>query len=546
MNRLIFNQQVIRQKTGLDTEQALLLPRLDLESKVASSPFMLEKDDGSCILVAKDIECGNFHEEGLQAAVKYYRPYLTFDPIVDIVAEDWLELVQENVEGNKLEVDECIYYAAFKELQAIFDVNVTQGASWRRVYLYEINPDDVSNQMMVSYEQCRADVNRVAPSLTGYLENFKNNRFKLLDEMLAQLKLDALLVSSPLNQQEIAGLPLDFFTKSEAVTFYYHNKVYVLSSQPIFHSLPQLTGVFPDLRTGLKSLIGNDDGHISTGIEENHLPYGLFREVGLKEAGLRCISTELRKWREVSAGEELPYYIIAAQAARFGIETAIQYAENALNRGESILETDVEKQLYIAYQKFVEESELSISIRPYHTVLHSGSRSRRPNPPQFAPINADTRTMKIDAGLLAIDKNGLVRAVSDLARTLVRDENSRELYRFIENQMVNVAIPAAIPGKTGEEIYCIGTMELIANQNRWVEIGVLPEGIDLTKGYNRDIGHVLGKQEPVTLTFRQGNKVVLKNGMVCCMEYHWPYYPYGIGIEDMFAVTSQGVVNITR
>ena len=66
MNRLIFNQKEIRNKTGLDTERCLLYPHMDMDSKVSSSPMLLEKGDGSKLLLVKDIECGNFREEDLQ------------------------------------------------------------------------------------------------------------------------------------------------------------------------------------------------------------------------------------------------------------------------------------------------------------------------------------------------------------------------------------------------------------------------------------------------------------------------------------------------
>ena len=544
MNRLIFNQEVIRTKTGLDTKRALLVTQLDLESRAAASPFMLEKHDGSCVLLLRDIENGNFCSEGSPASAKYYQQYLTFDPARETLKSNWLDLLQENMDGKELEVDACIYYAAFKTLAERFAVRVAPSPSWHKVYLHEVNSADVSRQREESYEQCRADVGRVAPKLADCVEDFKDERFRMLDEMLGELKLDALLVSSPLNQQEISGPPLDLFASFETVTFYYKKRVYVLASQPIFHPLTQLTGVFADLKSAVNSLA--DTGTLSIGIEENHLPYGLLRESGLQEKRIRPVSVELRKWREDSAGEELPYYIIAAQASRHSIDSTLKHVDEVLKKSGSLLETDVEKQLYVAYQEFVKKWDLSVKVRPYQTVLHTGERSRKPSPPKLSQVNSSTITLKIDAGLVVIDKNGLVRGVSDVGRTLVRDENGLEMYNFMEEQMLDVAIPAVKAGRTGEDVYMIGTKELLARQKRWVELKLLPAEIDLPTSYNRDIGHVMGKQEPVNLTFRQGNKGVLKIGMVGCVEYHWPYYPYGIAIEDMFALTPQGVVNITR
>ena len=320
--------------------------------------------------------------------------------------------------------------------------------------------------------------------------DFQDSRFRSLDELLTNSNLDAIIVSSPLNQQEITGLPFELFEKSEAVTLYAQKKVYVLTSEALVQPFPRLLDVFPNLREAFVSLF--DNGALKFGIEENHLTCGLLRDLGLKEEQLFPVGVELRGWREVNAGEELPYYIIAAQATRYGIETAIKYAENELDKGNSVLETDVEKQLYVAYQEFVNKWKLSVRIKPYFLVLHTGTRTRRPNLPQFAPVSAETRSMKIDCGVLVIDVNGRIRGVSDLARTMTRDESVSEFYRFAEQQMLEVSIPAAISGKNGEAVYYAGTEKLIAQKDRWVKIGLLPADIDLTKSYNRDIGHVMG------------------------------------------------------
>ncbi|MCL6448156.1 MAG: hypothetical protein K6U04_08405 [Armatimonadetes bacterium] len=185
----------------------------------------------------------------------------------------------------------------------------------------------------------------------------------------------------------------------------------------------------------------------------------------------------MRKWREDRAGEELPFYLIVAQVTRFGIEAALAGARASLERGESIYETDIENHLYAAYQDFKLFHQLSTAIRPYFTVLHTGERTRRPNLPQFAKANRNTKSLKIDAGVLVIDRRGLIRAVSDLCRTLPLDSAAQEIYEELDRVMVDVAIPSALPGCLGEQVYLEGVRDLIGREEQFMKLGVLPQDI---------------------------------------------------------------------
>ncbi|NPV89958.1 MAG: hypothetical protein HPY50_04180 [Firmicutes bacterium] len=543
MDKLFFNQETIKRLTGIDTTRCLLYPHMDLDCRVFSSPLMLEKEDGTSYLFVKDIERGNFREQGLKTKVTYFRPYLTFDQQTEKMPDDWFEVLRINSKDKKIVVDDSVCYSVYEALKKEFEVVVSEGVPWWRVYTYEVDPLDVLNEFMSTYDESLDDAKRIAPGLTSIMQKHKDSRFEKLQELLGNLQIKTLLVSSPLNQQEITGIPFQFFNDNSCLTVCCQNRVFLLTNQPLTQSFPKLVGGFPNLKTAYESL--PIDFKSPIGIEENNLSYGQFRDLGLSEDLVCPATVALRVWREIRAGEELPFYIIAARTTCYGIETAIERTKDAL-KGAAILETDVERFLYSAFKDFEKTNQLSVQIQPYFLVLHAGNRTRRPNLPQFSPVNSDTRSLKIDCGVLVIDRNGLVRAASDLCRTLTLDDNARELYQFVDQQMTGAAIPSAVPGKTGEEVYHAGTQELIQKQDRWVSIGVLPPGVDLAKEYNRDIGHVMGKQEPATLGFRKGNTFVLKDGMIGCVEYQWPYYPYAIGVEDMFLVTSQGAVNITR
>jgi len=75
---------------------------------------------------------------------------------------------------------------------------------------------------------------------------------------------------------------------------------------------------------------------------------------------------------------------------------------------------------------------------------------------------------------------------------------------------------------------------------------LLAKEFSLIDGYNRDIGHTIDKEESRTVSVEKKDvKQPLESFMFGCIEYHWPYTNYGIGIEDMFFITPEKTINIT-
>lgn len=552
MAKLIFDQHAIKQRTGLDTKNSLLYPHMDLESYVFSSPLLVEKNDGSSVLLVKDIERGNFNEQNLKCQVKYFRTYFTFDGDNRDIPDTWLELLKSTIDGEELTVDDSAYFSAWEELNKIVDVTMTESPPWWRVYLYEINYVNVLDEFRASYPDALADAKQLAKELCqekeilSILDNgYQDSRFDLLDQLLKDNRVKTLVISSPQNGQEVSGIPFRFIESVPSIVVYDNRRIYLLTSKPVEQSFPSLKGVYQNLAQAFRSLPLTYAGTI--GIEENNLPFKLYKELGLEQYKHKPVGAMLRDWREKRAGEELPYYMTAAAVTRFGIETALKKVQNDLNKGKTILETDVECTLYSSFQDFMTSRQISTRQKPYFTVLHTGNRSRRPNLPQFTKIDKDTRSLKIDCGILVIDNKGLVRAVSDIARTLPLDAPAKEVYGIVSKIMVDVTIPYAVPGRTGEEVYLAGLKDLKELEGKLVKLNMLPAGQQHPLDqYNRDIGHVMGKQEPANICFKLGNSLPLEDGMIGCVEYQWPYYPYTIGVEDMFLVSAKGSMNITR
>lgn len=551
MTRIIFDQLVVAQKTGLDARNNLLYPHMDLDSRGMSSPILIEKKDGSLLLIVKDIERGNFDEKKIKGEVSYYNPYFTFDGIPENTPKTWMELLQSTPMDDEIAVDGQVYMSAYRNLNQNFKISVEASHPWWRVYLYEIRPEDVLTTFGASYSTAQQNAKQIVSGLRQQREllsllerGYRDDRFSTLDAMLQEMNLETMVVSSPVNGQEITGVPFAHLDGLPNLVLYHKGgRIALLTPKPLSQSFPKLTGVFPDIETTVKSL--SFQWSSAVGIEENHLSYDLYRSLGFS-GNDQPVSAKLRSWREQRAGRELPYYILAAQGTLNGIETALDRARQVLQKGQTLFETDVEQYLYAAYQEYRTAKALTVSFQPYFTVLHTGDRTRRPNLPQVCPIDAGTKTLKIDSGIWVIDGHGLLRGVSDLCRTLVLDQASQEIYEHFDKTMTDTTIPAAVPGKDGEFVYLEGVKPLIPLKEKLAAYKIMPDKVVIPDDYKRNIGHVVGKQEPATIGFEMGNRDVLKEGMIGCVEYQWPFYPYAIGVEDMFYIDHRRTINITR
>lgn len=550
MSQITCNRKSIHQQTGLDVKNYLLYPHMDLDSTEFSSPVMVKAKDGKVYLLVKDIERGNFDEPDVAAEVRYFKTYITFDRDVTPLPADWLELVDQLVDGEVF-VDDDFYTSGYWKIADRHSVQLAGTGKWDRTYVYGVDKEQVLNRFAAGNGAALEEGRRLAKGLiqekelTALLANIpEDSRFSKLEALLSDQGAGALLLSSPMNVQEVTAIPFQYLEDNETLALYSPGApVYIFSRRELSLPFLRLEAVCPTLSEAAARTLR---GKAKVGIEENHLPYKYFSAFGLSRDQVAGLSARLRTWREVRAVEDLPFYIIAARSTVYGMEQALARAAEDLAGGRELSESRVQEYLYQGYGEFQKKNRLAEEIRPYFLVLHAGHRTRKPNLPSFLPLGQETQSLKVDSGVMVLDANGLQRGASDLCRTLTPGRVAGEFYQFIDRIMVEKAIPSALPGRTGEDVYWAGCRDLLAREKEWVEKGLLPDGYNLAQNYNRNIGHSMGKQEPSTLGFEKGSKDLVQEGMVCCVEYQWPYYPYAIGVEDMFVVTGTGTVNITR
>lgn len=545
MIEVISDFQQIQKEVGIDPQNDLLTPQLTLDADKGAGPLLC-KVDGKNFLLAKMIEKGNLNSRTLtDVEVIYYSSYFTFEGKTGPAMVDALLQVLDN---SELEVHPDLPYSLYRILKNNFSVKLKTKREIEGYYIYSIDKEGIYRSF--NSEKSNKILEKLGSLVsTKFLEKLKSfspkkmDRFDLLDRLMSQAGIKFLIASSPLNIQELTGIGYKHFNE-RSLAFYKpeKNKIYIISPKKLSMENVEEIDQEADLNLAARTCFDFED---SVGIEESDLPIGLINDLPINESQLYSATGLFRQWRELQGAQDLYYYIVATHSTKYAITKALEYAQSKLNGGigDIISEKDVERKYMDSLKEFNEQHELPLRIEPYFTVVHSGSRSLFPSLAQDYKLKA-TKSLKIDAGVSVFDSYDILRACSDLARTLVFTEEGQELYGILK-KVSEVALDNIKPGQMGEDIYWSGINELSKKEASIKKLGLIPNNFSLKKNFNRNLGHILGKQEAVTLTFDKSNKTVLSVDMIGCVEYQWPYKEYAIGYEDMFLVTGDGALNIT-
>ncbi len=559
---LITDLKVIRKEIGLRLEESSLYPRLHLDGYKDVTPILIKAGKQYALLM-KEVDTGNYTAGGTgEAALKkhkvrtiYYHSYFTWDKVAKKRAEfppDEGAALAKAFKVKEIKVYPDMPLERFRILKRRFDLAFAADPAFKeRTLVYRLDPKKAQAAFLRKREAITRWALKAADrdlkmtpedrkDLKKLLRMAPFRSLKMLDDLMREKGLAALLASSPVNVQEMTGLPYDRIP-GDVLALYVRGKIYLLSPRPLKNfGLKKEEASFPTLKEAISRLA--EKGPL--GVEEKHLDIGRALTLGLNR--LKDASGLFRFWREVRGGQDLGAYIIAALATKDAIEGALIMAAKKLAEKKPIAEKDVEKKFYRLLKEYGKKAKVPVELAPYFTVLHAGIRTPYPSPPGNFRLSTKIRSLKLDAGILVKDQ-GLILACSDLARSLAMEPTGKDLYDLLEKAMVEGAIPAGREGRTGEEVYWAGMKLLLREEKTLRGRKLLPSNGFLEKDYNRDIGHALGKQDTPILFFQKGEKGQrLKLGMVSSIEFHWPYKGYGFGVEDMFVAGPQKGINITR
>jgi len=556
---LITDLQAIRREIGLQLENSSLYPKLNLDAYKDVTPVLLKEGKNKYALLVKEVETGNFTPGGAaepvirkrKVKVIYYSSYFTWEKLAKRRAEyppDEVSALKKAYPVNSLTVHPDMALDRYRRLSQGFKITLASSSFQRQTWVYRLNPEKVET----AFRRKRNLINRWAErrvneelkaslqdkeTIKRYLNSPPFKAFGVLNSLLRKAGLKSILASSPINLQEMTGMPFDEI-KEGFLGLYVGGKVYLLSPRPLKGY--REVGVFSGLAAAIKKLAG--EGPL--GVEEKNLDIGRARPLGLDR--LQNASNLFRAWRELRSGQDLGAYILGALGTKYAMEGALSMASHKLMTRVPVYEKDVEREFYRLLKGYERKTKSPLKLAPYFMVLHAGVRTPYPSLPGFFRLSPRMNSLKLDAGILVKD-DGLVLACSDLARSIVIDKKGMDLYLLLEKAMLEGAIPGGREGQTGEGVYWAGLDLLLKEEKILRAWKLIPPAGSMKRDYNRDIGHTFGKQESTTLFFKKGEKgQTLKPGMVSAIEYQWPYKGYALGIEDMFVVDRQYGINITR
>jgi len=559
---LITDFNSIREEIGLRIEENSLYPALALDSSKDVAPTLVKTANNKYYLIAKQIEEGNFSANGCAFSIigsrnvniVYYGSYFTWEAsqkISEPAAPNQANALARVLAIDNVTVNRDMPLDKYRGFQEEFHVVINPVEKKDvKIFVYEVGKGGVVS----AYNKDRASAEETAMELINKVSAIKNedkdlikeiilknksSKFALLDTLMNRNNLSFLLASSKINIQELTALPWEQL-KDSLLALYNGQQVFILSPEPMENPLLKKTSDYKNLGEALDNLIGD----ASLGVEEKDLDIGRVLEIGLDKVKN---ATELfRAWREQSAHSDLPYYVIAAQATRYALENALAFVKKAIEAKRKMSENDAEEKFLELLNEFKLKYNLSLDLRKYFVVLHAGTRTPYPSLSSGFPLSTEMNSLKIDAGIL-IFQNGILHGCSDMARTLVLTKEGKEVYDLMERSMIENAIPAAKQGNTGSDVYWAGVSPLVKMEGKIKEWGMLPPDAAIRDVYNRDIGHIMAKQEPVTLALvKEERSQRLQSGMIGSVEYQWPYKKHALGVEDMFLVTQEKGVNIAR
>lgn len=547
MMRLHSDWAYLEQEFGCSIRDRFLMAVRSLDNPKAVTPFLVERD-GRRFGLFMHVEKGNVEAARLppDIAPVYYRPYFTFEeserpPHVHLTLADALETVAGG--ERRIAVDRRAPLSIASELAARFSVEMENASELGTVTLQPAPCADTIVRLgrgrPAAAQAARhlLDKSSARDRLLPYLDRHADDRFSALDTAMQEAGLAGLLVSSTLNTQEIAGVPVGRKQRPLAAIYMPGE------SHAWVMALGRAAGgrEFASPEAALRDVLP----HGRIGVEAEDVGLGLAHALGLEGRDHEPADRLIRQWRDENALPDLPYYIIATRITRHAIDAALDFAAKALRRNTPITEMDPYAVYLRSMREFATATLSGLRVARTLTNFHCGARTIFPANAAAFPIDNGFNTLKIDAGCLLFDVEGYLLGCSDIARTLTQNEAAQDLYDLFKDAVRHTLIPAAAAGTAGEAMHNAAVQAVWGQRARLSGNPLFVELDVPAKSYDRDVGHLLGKNNLAHLRFTHEERQTLREGMIACCEYQWPLRGHAVAYEDTSLVTPQGGLNLT-
>ena len=559
MAHLISNLEKLNKEIGGNVFNKFLAANLFLDSPIMVIPYILQNRDKKYLLY-REQELGNVGSIDISNLIEMpFKSYFLVSKDKELMAKNVFEkieeiLINEEIE-DELQIDNNLPYNFYHELcLQLNKINILkekENYPKKNTVVYSISTEKVMERFITHRQKAQTYAQRIILNsadrsvLEEGISNIEDSRFTLLSSIMKENNFSSVLISSKLNIQELTSLPIK--SKSSRICAVYRkedDKVFILSDCEIDDPRLNKIDIFSDYFQALKTII---DKNSTLGFEDHLVSvseYDRFSERGfLLEKG----TLAFRRWREYRAGEDLAFYIIAGKASNYAMENTLKEASSLINQSEY----KSEKVLFQKYLDYFKEFKIIHNL-PYHfseyfTNFYASDRTLYPSVPSNFMVNKNTEEIKIDAGILLLDSQGLILGTSDIARTLPLSFQSNKIYELIKNTIKKYIIPNIKNVDTFEEIYYQGIKSFSENcEDIMKEYNLCPPSFSIIRDYNRDIGHLMGKQESFDEKIFKGHKNKLRNNFIGCIEVQWQYKKHALVYEDMWYIGEQKkIANIT-
>ncbi len=517
-------------------------------------PIYIKKGEKSYI-VAKCADGANIEEInklGLMPEVDervYFKPYFLFrDDYRDGFYPD-LDSAIEYVAGDDKDmlIPQDLSMSLYSQFEKRFNITIAEETYMPLRYVYTLSRDFIKVRFMRSRSGAVDSAKKLIANsrskkeLEWYLDNTVDNRFEILDKLMAEKKVDVMFFTSKLGVQEASGLGVQEC----------HDDMFGVLYSPEWEDVYLLSAKYLK-GFGREQVVLNPAdfytekvGDKAVGIEELQFSYGWYRYFGMNEANCVFAQSVSRSLCMLEGSFSLPYHIIGCRAGVYGFEKALDYVrENVLEKDGSVNELDMAEVYWHAMQEFGAKNNIPLKIDHYWTTIMPFGRVLTPCHPYDYPITKASRGVKIDSGVLVKDENGIILAATDIARTLCFEEHAGAVHNKLLGFIQDDIIPFVKHGTLSKEVYNFGIGLAESAREEFTAINMMPKEVLSVETFPRDVGHVMGLQEPVDLTFVGTSDAALQEGVICAYEYQWSMGGTCMGVEDNFLVGKDTSYNL--
>ncbi len=343
-------------------------------------------------------------------------------------------------------------------------------------------------------------------------------RINKIRQVLEQEKIDAMLITNPVNRQYLSG-----FSGSAGVLLIGPDQAYLVTD---FRYIDQASKQAPafeikrwqdDLYQCLSPLV-EDNRWDKLGYESEYVVCSAYSEMKEKIAGcLVPLKETVLKQRMVKDVGEIDILRRGAEK----LDRAFEFIQSLVRPGMTEKEVALELEIYLLKQGAEETS--------FRFIVASGSRAALPH---------GTATEKvINAGeMVTLDFGGVFEGyATDMTRTFglqKLDPRQREIYDIVYKAQQKASL-ALKPGIKASEVDAVAR-DLISEAGYGSYFG-------------HGLGHGVGLETHEQPLLNHRSKTILEPGMVVTIEpgIYLPGWG-GVRIEDMLLVTDQGAETLTK